>query len=206
MAPLLIGAALGGVAMYLFDPDRGKRRRALLRDQVVKASHQACEVTVAGARHLAHRSSGAIERAKAATREPVGGDEVLVERVRSKMGRHVTHPGAIEVAADHGHVELSGSVLASEHAELIAAVRKVPGVTSVADRLTAYVSADGVPQLQGGDRRRRRRTGRLIRNWSPSTKLVTGTAAATLALLALQHAGTHRPRGWERLQRWHHAQ
>ena len=206
MAPLLIGAALGGVAMYLFDPDRGTRRRALLRDQAVKAAHQLCEVSVAGARHLAHRSTGAIERVKATRREPVGGDEVLIERVRSKMGRHVMHPGAIEVAANSGHVELSGSVLAREHAELIAAVRKVPGVNSVADRLTAYASADGVPQLQGGDRRRDGRPGRRIRNWSPSTKLVTSTAAATLAVLALRHAGTHRLRGWERLQRWHHAQ
>lgn len=46
MAPLLlIGAAVGGAAMYFFDPDRGRRRRALLRDQALKAAGNARGMT-----------------------------------------------------------------------------------------------------------------------------------------------------------------
>ena len=38
MAPLiLVGAAVGTAAMYLFDPDQGRRRRALIRDKAVRA-------------------------------------------------------------------------------------------------------------------------------------------------------------------------
>jgi hypothetical protein len=38
MVPLLfIGTAFGGAAMYLLDPQQGRRRRALLRDRAVKA-------------------------------------------------------------------------------------------------------------------------------------------------------------------------
>jgi hypothetical protein len=43
-------------------------------------------------------------------------------------------------------------VLAGERAELVAAVRRVEGVEAVADRLTTYLDAIGVPELQGGDR------------------------------------------------------
>ncbi len=45
-AKLLGGAALGAAAMYVFDPDKGKRRRALVRDKTrglapVRATHSA---------------------------------------------------------------------------------------------------------------------------------------------------------------------
>ena len=51
MAPLLLfGAALGGAAMYLLDPDRDRRRRALLRDQAVKATSNVKDVLDAGVR------------------------------------------------------------------------------------------------------------------------------------------------------------
>lgn len=31
------GAGIGALGMYLFDPDRGKRRRTLVRDKAVRA-------------------------------------------------------------------------------------------------------------------------------------------------------------------------
>src|SRR5438067_7960491 len=35
---LLLGAGLGALSAYMLDPDRGRRRQALVRDQVVHAS------------------------------------------------------------------------------------------------------------------------------------------------------------------------
>src|SRR5690606_28971160 len=37
---LLIGMAMGAGMMYLLDPGRGARRRALIRDQVVHGAHE----------------------------------------------------------------------------------------------------------------------------------------------------------------------
>lgn len=37
---LLMGMVLGAGIMYLLDPDRGKRRRSLVRDQMVHAGHE----------------------------------------------------------------------------------------------------------------------------------------------------------------------
>ena len=36
----LCGVCLGASCMYLFDPQQGKRRRALFRDQLVKGIHR----------------------------------------------------------------------------------------------------------------------------------------------------------------------
>ncbi|HEU4872992.1 MAG TPA: hypothetical protein VFT44_07825 [Pyrinomonadaceae bacterium] len=49
-------------------------------------------------------------------------NEVLIARVRSKMGRVVLHPSAIEVTSDQGQITLSGSILAhklNDHARLV---------------------------------------------------------------------------------------
>ena len=78
-------------------------------------------------------------------------DALLVLRVRAALGHFTTHPKSIRVEAAHGRITLRGAVLAGERAELVAAVRRVDGVQSVNDRLTTYLDAIGVPELQGGD-------------------------------------------------------
>ena len=39
-AMLLGGLGLGAALMYVLDPERGKRRRALVRDKAVRAAHK----------------------------------------------------------------------------------------------------------------------------------------------------------------------
>src|SRR5215207_1349045 len=100
MAPLLlIGAALGGAAMYLLDPDRGRRRRALLLNQAISTSKKVGDAVDAGARDLVNRGAAVPHRVRALFRSAPISDDLLVERVRSKMGRHVSHPHAIETTA-----------------------------------------------------------------------------------------------------------
>ena len=50
MQPKSRGGGTGGAAMYLLDPDRGRRRRALLRDQAAKATSNVKDVLDAGVR------------------------------------------------------------------------------------------------------------------------------------------------------------
>ena len=58
MAPLLlVGAAIGGAAMYLFDPDLGRRRRARIRDDVTRAQTDVRDFVDAGTRDLKNRGT-----------------------------------------------------------------------------------------------------------------------------------------------------
>jgi uncharacterized membrane protein len=185
MNPLLIGAAVGSAAMYLLDPQHGRRRRALLRDQAVKAQSNVRDTLDAGKRDLSNRATALTGRARSLFRRRKATDDVLAQRVRSKMGRYVAHPGAVDVTAAGGQVELSGSILSHEHSDLIDAIGQVEGVADVVDRLTVYETAEGISELQGGRPRRGDRPGHRD-NWAPATRLAAGAAGTTLALFALR--------------------
>jgi uncharacterized membrane protein len=187
MAPLIfIGAALGGAAMYFFDPDKGRRRRALVRDQAVKASTDARDFVNKGKRDLVHRGAVVKGRVRSIFKRRSATDEVLVERVRSAMGRFVAHPGAVDVTAADGRITLSGSILSHEQDELIEGVSAVAGVREVIDRLNVYEKAQGISELQGGGREPSgTRSETLQENWAPGTRLMTGAAGTTLTLYAL---------------------
>jgi osmotically-inducible protein OsmY len=146
IAALLTGAAL----MYLLDPERGNRRRALMRDQAERARHRLAEGAESTGRDLRNRARGAVAELRSRLRSEMAGDEVLQERVRSALGRAVSHPSAISVAVAEGRVTLQGQVLERELDELLRAVRGVRGVTEVSNELEVRASAEGVPSLQGG--------------------------------------------------------
>lgn len=90
---LLRGVALGAVAMYLLDPDRGRRRRAIARDKLRSGAARAGAFLEAARRDARHRMQAL--RARATYHgdgdEDVG-DLVLIERVRARAGRVVRHP------------------------------------------------------------------------------------------------------------------
>lgn len=111
------GMAIGATLMYLLDPDQGRRRRALLRDQVISIATRVDDAVEAIARDLSNRAQGLAAEARSMFVEEDVPDEVLLNRVRSEMGRAVSHPSAIEVTAEQGRVTLSGLVLADEHIE-----------------------------------------------------------------------------------------
>ena len=55
---VLASMGLGALLMYLFDPDRGRGRRAQLRDQVSSKVRHAGEAAEAKARDLRNRAKG----------------------------------------------------------------------------------------------------------------------------------------------------
>ena len=182
----LSGVLFGAAAMYLFDPDRGRRRRALVRDQFVKAAYNVRDVFDAATRDFANRGAGIVGETRSLFNRDAPIDDVLVERVRAKVGRYTQHPGAIEVGATEGEITLTGSILEDEHKRVLDAVRLVRGVTNIVDRLTVYQTAEGVSELQGGKPRSAELPELLQNNWSPSTRIVAGATGATLALYALR--------------------
>ena len=50
--------ALGALAMYFFDPQRGARRRSLVRDQAVKLTHDVEDAAGVVARDMRNRAQG----------------------------------------------------------------------------------------------------------------------------------------------------
>ena len=179
--PVIAGAALGGLAMYFFDPDRGRRRRALVRDKAASVEHGVCDFVNAGTRDLVSRAKALAGQTRSKFTRDKHDDDKLAERIRARIGRHTLHPGAIEVSTANGVATLSGSILAHEHAEFLEAAGNVRGVKDVVDRLNVFETASGISELQGG---RDPREGRSMRSqtWSPGLQLVAGSAAA-LALL-----------------------
>jgi uncharacterized membrane protein len=186
MNPFLLGGAIGASAMYFLDPQSGRRRRARTRDQLVHARRRLSEARSVTARDLSHRAQGIAAGTRRLWRAERVSDDVLVGRVRSALGRTVSHPHAIEVAAGDGHVMLQGPVLAREVAPLLRAVRRVPGVRSVADHLTAHEEAGSVSSLQGGVPRRGHRFELMQDNWSPAARLVAGIVGAGMIAAALR--------------------
>jgi hypothetical protein len=176
------GLGLGTGLMYLLDPDRGKRRRALVRDKFVWAARKTGEGFEVTARDLRNRSQGIISELQSRfSSEPVD-DAVLVDRVRSKLGRIVSHPSAIQVTAQNGNVTVAGPILAAEVPELLTCVRRVAGVNDLVDNLEVHEEAGNHPALQGGRERQGNRFEFLQENWSPAARLVAGAAGASLAV------------------------
>lgn len=55
---MLRGAALGALAMFLLDPDKGRRRRALARDKMRSTAVRARKRINAKSRDLSNRARG----------------------------------------------------------------------------------------------------------------------------------------------------
>jgi hypothetical protein len=218
----LAGAAFGAGMMYALDPDAGRRRRALTRDQLTRARIKTRETASATARDLLNRSYGIMAGARSRLFESGVEDEVLEQRVRSKFGYVVRNPSAIEARVDSGRVTLTGSVRADEVDQLIGEVSAVRGVSAVENRLDVHHEAGHVPELQGGDKPKPRpqQIDIFQRRWSPATRLLIGISGAAIiyavarphflwsALLSLGLAGyasagadagrallQHRPKG-----------
>jgi uncharacterized membrane protein len=185
---LITGVVVGAGAMYLLDPDRGARRRSLLRDQGVRASHKLADGMSATARDARNRAAGAAAELRSRFRHDQVDDEVLHERVRSAIGRVVSHPSAIMVTASDGAVILSGDILEAEVDELVRRVGQVRGVQEVRNELMIHRTAEGVPALQGGGRREERPE-LLQENWAPATRLLVGTIGGILAVQGARTRG-----------------
>jgi uncharacterized membrane protein len=190
MNPIFLGSALGALAMYLLDPQQGRRRRARTRDKVVHAGKVLNEAGKVTARDTAHRAKGLLASTRKLFDHGQVDDDVLVGRVRAELGRFVSHSHAIEVAAQGGHVTLSGPILAEEVRPLLRCVRRVPGVRAVSDRLSVHEDASHVSSLQGGQPARGSRFELMQENWAPAARLAVGSIGAGLMASALRVRGT----------------
>ena len=95
----LFGAAATGLGlMYFLDPDQGRRRRALMRDQMVHAAHKTGDAVDATSRDIANRAKGAVAELRGRFRDTHVSDDVLRERVRARIGAVIGHASAMDVS------------------------------------------------------------------------------------------------------------
>ncbi len=130
--------SLGALTMFLMDPKRGRRRRALARGRLARATHEVRD-GVSGTMHdLRNRARGLLAETRAEIEESDVPDEVLIERVRSALGHVVPHAGRLELNAYHGNVKIRGQVPEDEKPGLLRTVRRVRGVEQVEDMVGTW--------------------------------------------------------------------
>ena len=184
----LSAAGTGAALMFLFDPQRGTRRRAFLRDKASHFARRTQRSLSKATRDLGHRTQGVAAEARSRLLNRANGvdDEVLVERVRSKIGRVVSHPSAIEISAHNGRVALHGDVLQSEMGELLSCVSAARGVTAVENELKGHPNQNEVRALQADGSTR---LGRTNFRPAPGTRLLLAAAGGALAVYGARRGG-----------------
>ncbi len=179
---LTCGIALGAGLMYLLDPRQGGARRALIRDKSLRALHDVEGAAELGSRDMAHRVHGAVVNLRKIGRRDHVDDEVLVSRVRARLGHVCSHPHAVQVnAKGKGAIELKGPILTSQARGVVSAIAHVRGVRIIDDDLDRYDRAGDVPGLQGEPVKHA-----ALTTWStPAARFVLGLGAAALGIAAL---------------------
>jgi len=68
-------------------------------------------------------------------------DDILLERVRARLGELVARPDAVQVAVEDGVVRLSGEVLPQERDALLLALIGIPGVWRLRNALGTHAES-----------------------------------------------------------------
>lgn len=183
------GLGVGAGLSYFFDPSRGRRRRKLAADQLFSTVHHAADAAEVTERDFENRSRGLAARMRSRFDHDEPDSSVLVERIRSKMGRVVSHPGPIHVTVDKGVVTLSGPILRDDVGPLLSTVRKMRGVRKVENRLAVHHQAGDIPGLQGNSHRPGMRPDFIQERWSPATRVMVGAGSVGLMGVAASRRG-----------------
>lgn len=77
------GAAVGALTMYFFDPERGRRRRALCMEQLTGAANAVKDEVGSVARDLSDRARGVLAEAKSAMTDGRSGENELTSGERA---------------------------------------------------------------------------------------------------------------------------
>lgn len=135
---VLGGIALGALAMYLSDPEMGRRRRRTVLDSARDLGGRSGEVMGSVLRTAGDRvgdwQAGATRLLGQQPVKPLD-DHVLEARVRSRISRVLAHTEQVVVKARAGVVTLSGMVTPEEKRRLLEMAREIPGVDALRDRL-----------------------------------------------------------------------
>lgn len=188
-AVLLGTLGLGAGLMYFLDPNRGKKRRALIRDRAVHLTNVANKQIDRTAVDLRNRAQGVWFEAERLFEEQDFTDEELNAKVRTKLGRLTSHPHQIQTEVKDGKLNLKGYVLADEEQLVLNGLASICGVIKVENNLESHSSEENFPKLLGAEKRRRFILERQ-KGWSPQTRILAAVAGGGLALLGAKKRDT----------------
>lgn len=186
---MIFGAGLGAGLMYMFDPERGNRRRALVRDQANSMVHKTRDALDATKQDMGNRVQGLRSEVSYRLGREKLSDERLAERIRATVGRLVGHPGAVHVEVEDAHVRLKGHILDEEADRLIKRISSLRGVNGVEDQLERHDEPGNIPALQGQPAPKSPGLREELRQpeWSSRTRVIAGTVGTTAALGLFRH-------------------
>jgi hyperosmotically inducible periplasmic protein len=134
---VVVGA--GALAMYLFDPDRGRSRRAKLQDRVGALFRGGFRRVENQGRYVASRAEGLKQKvaASASGDEAPPNDQALKAKIESEVLTRARYPkGKIAVNVEDGVAVLRGEVDDLQQMNSIEQeVRKITGVIEVSNLL-----------------------------------------------------------------------
>ncbi len=133
-----LGAAAGAAAAHFLDPDSGRKRRNLAREQASTKAATAASTVSSQAHHAAGTMKG-VAHAVTPHRHEEMDDMTLADRVRSEIFRdHEAPKGSVSVDVQAGVAYLRGEVADQAWIERLGSdARKVQGITSVKNLLHA---------------------------------------------------------------------
>lgn len=183
----LKGIGIGATCMYFCDPERGARRRALVRDKAIHTTNRLGKTIDTASRDFTNRAGGMVAELQSLFSVETPTDIRVVERVRARIGHVIAHPAKVHVSAHYGVVTLGGTVLASEVSSLLQCVTATRGVVGVRNELMASLVPGADAEHMGEVVVMTKRNAPL--HWSPVTRLVVGTAGGLIAFYGKRQGG-----------------
>jgi hypothetical protein len=138
------GIDLGVAAPYLLNPKLGRNRRAQLRDGVLNIVSKIERQTQTGWQDLTNRGKSLLDEAQSRLMGDEEAERELAEGIDSRIGHYISRPDLVNVAVRGKRAKLSGKILATELNDLVAAVKSLPGVKAVDQRVDVY---DNIAEL-----------------------------------------------------------
>lgn len=124
-------AAAGAAVAYLFDPDRGRRRRAIARDKMSATFRKLARRTGQRARYAEGRIEGAVHAFRPDGMRRDADDITLKHKIESEVLRDY-EPGAVDVNVDDGVAFLRGQLRRPDDVRTLERdVSRVPGIRAV---------------------------------------------------------------------------
>lgn len=178
---LAAAAGAGAGLMYLLDPNQGELRRSSLTGGASRAAHKTGSAIGGASRDLFNRARGLVAGAESRFSGNDASDRNVIKHIRSEIGRLVSHPRAIQVAAHDGRVAITGHILARELDDLITRIRSLRGVIEVDNRLHTHERDEDIHHHH--------RLGGHLSGFSPVARTVTALAGGALLGAGLRRRG-----------------